>query len=665
MMRILKTTAAGLALAAAMMAGNSTAGDRDAALQEAIRRGDSGRMKALLDAGADANAVDEEGTPALMNAALYAGAGQMKILLDRGAKVNARNRAGATALIWAAGDGEKARLLVAAGADVNAQSMPGRTALQIAAAAANGASTVRLLLDEGAKVDARDQIEPMPMLFTGGGKATPLIEASRVGDVATVRALLVAGADVNAKAAQGVTALSEAVLYGRREMVKELLANGAAADIAVSASRMPLLSMAAMRGDTVIARMLLSAGAKVNAADATGATPLMWASYFERVNADMARLFLQAGADVKAVNKQGESALDWARARGETKVAKMLRGAGAAAKPAAEVETRAAAAEEVPAEVTLRLLAKAGEGSFKVAGCATCHNHTLPLVAFGQASRHGIVVDHKAEKQLMTYVMAMAKPMTEILIEGSSVPPDMQVTGGYILEALAAQNYPADRLTAAVAHNITLQQMGDGRWVGWSPRPPLENGDIQATAMSIRALRLYPLEGRREELNARVAKAGLWLRRAVPVTNEEHVMRLLGLKWAGIDSAEIRASADRLARLERADGGWAQLPGLESDAYATAKAVHALREVGGSPASVKAGMNYLRRTQLADGSWHVKTRAFPFQPLRDTGFPHGRDQWISAAATSWAMIALIPEQGQQMQTKQLRPTRRSRTGSSD
>lgn len=137
-------------------------------MQEAIRRGDSGRMKALLDAGADANAVDEEGTPALMNAALYAGAGQMKILLERGAKVNAKNRAGATALIWAAGDGEKARLLVAAGADVNAQSMPGRTALQIAAAAANGASTVRLLLDEGAKVDARDQIEPMPMLFTGG-----------------------------------------------------------------------------------------------------------------------------------------------------------------------------------------------------------------------------------------------------------------------------------------------------------------------------------------------------------------------------------------------------------------------------------------------------------------------------------------------------------------
>ncbi|MCC6365606.1 MAG: ankyrin repeat domain-containing protein [Bryobacterales bacterium] len=667
-MRILKIITTSLALAAAMTvaaaAGNNME-NGNAALQEAIRQGDLSRMKALLEGGADANAVDEEGTPALMNAALYGGAAHMKVLLERGANVNAKNAAGATALIWAAGDAEKARLLVAAGADVNVQSMPGRTALQVAATAANGAATVKLLLDKGAKVDARDRIDPIPVLFTGGGKATPLIEASRVGDVATVRALLVAGADVNAKSAQGVTALSEAVLFGRREIVKELLASGAAVDGAVAMSRMPLLSMAAMRGDTAIARMLLGAGAKVSVADATGATPLMWAAFSDRVNADMAQLFLKAGADVKAVNKQGESALDWALARGETRVVKMLRKAGTTAKPAVAMEEPAAATEEVPVEATLRLLAKSGEGSFKNAGCATCHNHTLPLVAFAQASRNGIAVDRKAEKQLMAYVMSMAKPMTEILIEGSSAPPDLQVTGGYILEALAAQNYPADRLTAAMVHNIALQQMSDGRWVGFAPRPPLESGDIQATAMSIRALRLYPMEGRRDELNARVAKAGMWLRRAVPVTTEEHVMRLLGLKWAGIDAAEIRVSADRLMRLERAGGGWGQLPGLGSDAYATAKAVYALREVMGSSANVKAGMNYLRKTQLADGTWHVKTRSFALQPLRDTGFPHGRDQWISAAATSWAMIALIPDQGQKMQTKQLRPTRRSRAGSSD
>jgi len=43
---------------------------------------------------------------------------------------------------------------------------------------------------------------------------------------------------------------------------------------------------------------------------------------------------------------------------------------------------------------------------------------------------------------------------------------------------------------------------------------------------------------------------------------------------------------------------------------------------------------------LEDGTWFVPTRAFGFQRYFETGFPHGRSQFISAAATSWAVIAL-------------------------
>lgn len=56
-------------------------------------------------------------------------------------------------------------------------------------------------------------------------------------------------------------------------------------------------------------------------------------------------------------------------------------------------------------------------------------------------------------------------------------------------------------------------------------------------------------------------------------------------------------------------------------------------------------MRFLLTSQLADGTWHVRRRAFPFQPTMDSGFPHGRDGWISAAATSWAVMALsLPEE---------------------
>ena len=81
---------------------------------------------------------------------------------------------------------------------------------------------------------------------------------------------------------------------------------------------------------------------------------------------------------------------------------------------------------------------------------------------------------------------------------------------------------------------------------------------------------------------------------------------------------------------------------MESTAYATGKALYAL-QIAGLPASdgeYERGVKFLLSTQEMDGSWFVKTRAMAFQPYFDTGFPHGYDQWISAAGTSWASMAL-------------------------
>jgi len=51
------------------------------------------------------------------------------------------------------------------------------------------------------------------------------------------------------------------------------------------------------------------------------------------------------------------------------------------------------------------------------------------------------------------------------------------------------------------------------------------------------------------------------------------------------------------------------------------------------------------KTQLEDGSWFVQSRSFPIQKYFESGFPHGRNQFISAAATSWATIALVSASG--------------------
>jgi hypothetical protein len=52
------------------------------------------------------------------------------------------------------------------------------------------------------------------------------------------------------------------------------------------------------------------------------------------------------------------------------------------------------------------------------------------------------------------------------------------------------------------------------------------------------------------------------------------------------------------------------------------------------------GLRFLLERQEDDGTWHVVRRTFPFQPTMNSGFSHHRDSWLSAAATSWAVLAL-------------------------
>jgi hypothetical protein len=82
---------------------------------------------------------------------------------------------------------------------------------------------------------------------------------------------------------------------------------------------------------------------------------------------------------------------------------------------------------------------------------------------------------------------------------------------------------------------------------------------------------------------------------------------------------------------------------MPSDAYATGQALFALSVAGGmtrADAAIQKGIDYLLRTQAADGTWHVQTRSIWLQPYFESGFPYGRDQFISAAGTAWAAMAL-------------------------
>jgi Prenyltransferase and squalene oxidase repeat len=187
------------------------------------------------------------------------------------------------------------------------------------------------------------------------------------------------------------------------------------------------------------------------------------------------------------------------------------------------------------------------------------------------------------------------------------------------------------------------RQAGDGRWYILAHRPPIESSDLQVTAATVRALQLYAPQKQRARYDQAIARAVQWIANAKPAATEEHAFKLLGLKWGQSPDATIQTAARDLLAAQRPDGGWSQIATLGSDAYATGQALYALVEsgaIGIDNPSYKRGAQYLLSRQLADGSWFVQSRAVPLQPHFESDFPHGRDQFISAAATGWANLAL-------------------------
>ena len=294
-------------------------------------------------------------------------------------------------------------------------------------------------------------------------------------------------------------------------------------------------------------------------------------------------------------------------------------------------------------EKSLPLLQRIGPSFVEDTGCVSCHNNALPAMAVALARTHGFKIDDLLSKQNTAAIMEKVESNREKLLFGIGIPGDA-TTVGYILLGLAAEKQPPNKNTDAMAHYLLGRQLKDGHWSPVSYRPPLEFSDFTTTAVSVRAIEVYAAKGRIEEVARRTASARAWLLRATPKTNEDRAYQLLGLRWSGAGKAQIDKAAKILLSEQRNDGGWSQLTTLESDAYATGQALVALHEGGGlatSDPAYRRGIQFLLKTQRQDGSWLVETRSIPFQKHFESGFPHGKSQFISAAATSWATMALV------------------------
>lgn len=598
-------------------------------LFQAIQRADTAAMKRLLDQGASADAVDQDGVPAIMTATLFGGADCVKLLLDHGANPNAATNNGATALMWAMPDLDKARLLVAKGADVNARSTNlGRTPFLIAAGMPASVELLRFLLDKRADLRASDR-----------GGVNALGHASRTADVDVVRFLVERGIDVNDPGAGSTPPLTRAISRQYLPTIEYLLSKG-------GKIRKNDLRLATHWQDPKLIERLIAAGGDVNGHAGTyQLTPLIYAASSDQAGVATLKLLLEKGADPNAADTDGEKPLDWAMHRFDQPKIDLLKEHGATEGSTPRDKTypkpEGVADVRLSVERSIALLMPAGPPVFQKRACISCHQQTMPAFAAAIARERGVPVDESVVQKNLKQIMAFYKPTGDEAMQNNN-PGGGEVGIGYAVMALAAEKRPLDRMTAGWTHVVAARQMPDGSWPETTSRPPLEFSNITRTALSVRALTLYPVEGLKKEIEEKLARARDWLLTARPQTAEEYAMRLMALAWTKASRRELDTAARQWISQQRTDGGWAQLPQLQADAYGTGITLFAMHEAGVpvSDAAYRRGIQFLLKNQYQDGSWFVKTRAFPVQPQMESGYPFGYNQWISAAGASWATAAI-------------------------
>jgi ankyrin repeat protein len=294
-----------------------TSRDGVTVLHEAAREGHTEVAAFLISKGADVNAKDSVGYTPLHLASFENHKAFVALLLDHGADIEARDRWNMTPLLRAVYGGatETARLLLDRGADIHAKADNNSRGEPILCYAAQAESlpTIRLLVGRGADIRQKDD-----------DGDTPLFWASLLGNADIVGYLLKKGAEVDTRNKEGKMSFGVTNYIEDRTLAdlgKMVAKTGLAFPTSTLAGYTPLAA-AAVRGHEKVIKLLLAAGADIEAQSSRGDTPLAIAAQRGRTGA--VELLLKKGAAIDSANKAGNTALIMAAANGHAEVVKTL-----------------------------------------------------------------------------------------------------------------------------------------------------------------------------------------------------------------------------------------------------------------------------------------------------------------------------------------------------
>jgi ankyrin repeat protein len=617
-------------------------------LHDAIHQGNSKAWLQLIQKDSLLHSKDEQGNTALHLAALHGQVDCVRALLERGADANALNDAEATPLLYGITDFQIVKALLDHKADPNLKSKNGTTPLLAAANRGHSFEIVQILVEAGADVNASREDA-----WNGGA----LYRAIHKGDQRTIDFLLEKGACIE-PVGKSFSPLDIAAMVGDLDTVRRLVEAGANMNHSVEEygdTPGHALNWAMWAEQHDVAAYLIDQGADLTFAPSKGSrtSPMVWAGFGQSGDPAIAKKLLDKGLDIHTQNASGESALTYALKIGEdTELVRFLIKRGARLE---QVKTeKATPSNSVPDSLEERqtMIRAAVQGAIDLMlsssehflqrreACFSCHNQLLPSFAYGMARERGLNVDPLALGHQLDVFCAEIGDYRPKVLELDNVG----FNGSQELLSMAVLGYQPDQDFYNEIRLLRETQSNNGMWHTFG-RPPMdEPGYTKFTAWSIRALRQFQRPGEQAATHASVRRAMQALRSFAPVSITQSNEQLLGLYWGGENHQNLQNHVQAILGQQRSDGGWAQLSTLESDAWATGMTLYALHEAGGvstDDAAFQRGVAFLLRTQFEDGSWWVKSRAWPFQSHFDGGFPHGRDQWISIAGTAWATMGLM------------------------
>lgn len=304
-----RETILALAIAVATVIGTVPANaDQGGVLLSAAKHGDISAARSAIEGGADANCADRRGETALM----YAADGWV------GDPAKKEGRLAQVSFETQGEDLSMVRVLLDAGADVNARNEGGVTAL-MRAAGSGSLAVVDALLAAGADVNRRDNDGNTALLHSARYEAANT--ANTHPTKSKVAALISAGADVNAQNRNGKSALMILAEENGWPKASVLLSHRAVID-AKDAKGNTALMYSALNGHTEMLRLLLAHGATVNVTNGNSSTALMFAS----MTSDklVAWYLLAAGADRTLVDDSGFTALAYAQSLECAETAQLL-----------------------------------------------------------------------------------------------------------------------------------------------------------------------------------------------------------------------------------------------------------------------------------------------------------------------------------------------------